>query len=94
MKTLRKLAVAFGPLESFKECCEPEGHPHLVDGVRQTLILFSAPGPLVDQTSPHASYPYPHSAPRSSEMAKGLWEIKWKDREDSVAALLVGRGLL
>lgn len=30
-----------------------------------------------------------HDAPRSPEMAMGIWEVKWKDREDSVVALLV-----
>ena len=34
-------------------------------------------------------YPDPHNALRSTGMAGGVWEIKWRDREDSVAALLV-----
>ncbi|KAM5530507.1 hypothetical protein V8D89_015823 [Ganoderma adspersum] len=36
-------------------------------------------------------YPSPHDAPRSPEMAMGIWEVKWKDREDSVVALLTLR---
>ncbi|RPD82415.1 hypothetical protein L226DRAFT_564990 [Lentinus tigrinus ALCF2SS1-7] len=59
-ETLRALAAAFGPLESFKE---------LASG----------------------SSPSPHDATHSPEMAQGVWEVKWRDREDSVTALLTLR---
>ncbi|KAI0361461.1 hypothetical protein OH77DRAFT_429923 [Trametes cingulata] len=64
-ETIQRLAAAFGPLESFKECSQD-----------------------LEVTKGHISpYPYPHDAPRSTEMSKAVWEIKWKDREHSVLAL-------
>ncbi|PIL31816.1 hypothetical protein GSI_06520 [Ganoderma sinense ZZ0214-1] len=69
-ETLRKLAGAFGPLESFEK--------HLVQTEGPTPVIPSL-------------YPSPHDAPRSPEMAMGIWEVKWKDREDSVVALLTLR---
>ncbi|KAI0375139.1 hypothetical protein BV20DRAFT_1048323 [Pilatotrama ljubarskyi] len=42
---------------------------------------------------PVPSNSYPHDGPRSTEMSKGVWEVKWKDREHSVAALQTLRRL-
>ena len=58
------------------------------------LTLHSGKGLPESDADTHRTYPQPHDAPRSSEMARDVWEIKWRDREDSVAALLVGSGIL
>ncbi|KAI1788804.1 hypothetical protein LXA43DRAFT_1024073 [Ganoderma leucocontextum] len=72
-ETLQKVASAFGLLESF------EKHSVETEGTSAEDAAASIP----------SLYPFPHDAPRSAEMAMGIWEVKWKDREDSVAALLV-----
>ncbi|TFK94408.1 hypothetical protein K466DRAFT_354209 [Polyporus arcularius HHB13444] len=72
------------------------GEGFLLDPLRydgETLqALATAFGPLESFEEYAAGpYPSPHDALRSPEMAQGVWEVKWKDREDSVAALLTLR---
>ncbi|KAI0669759.1 hypothetical protein C8Q78DRAFT_143104 [Trametes maxima] len=50
---------------------------------------MSAPDPESPKTSHVVSTlrSNPHNAPRSLEMSKAVWAVRWKDREDSVLAL-------
>ena len=44
----------------------------------------------MDENNP---YPPPHNAPRTPEMDRRCWEIKWSHRDDAVSALNVGNML-
>ncbi|THH00669.1 hypothetical protein EW026_g1882 [Hermanssonia centrifuga] len=74
-ETMRKLALAFGPIEHF--ACYVTDSDDIVP-------CLSEPEAHMDKVI----FPYPHDAPRSPVMAPGMWEVKWERREDCVAALM------
>ncbi|KAI0719932.1 hypothetical protein C8T65DRAFT_22406 [Cerioporus squamosus] len=72
------------------------GEGFLIDPLKydgETLrALAAAFGPLeLFKEYAAGPCPSPHDTPRSPEMSQGVWEVKWNDREDSVAALLTLR---
>ncbi|EIW87067.1 hypothetical protein CONPUDRAFT_141340 [Coniophora puteana RWD-64-598 SS2] len=72
-ETLRKIAEFFGTLEHFAKLNIPRSEEYHADAV--------------DQSERHYyKLPSPHNSLRSAGMDKGCWEIKWKNRNDSISA--------
>lgn len=85
-QTMHRLALAFGPIEHFGEYVSRDiGQLKFADPLRN-YCAHCIPS---DEMLSEPTRIHPHDAPRSPVMAKGIWEIKWKHREDCVAAIMV-----
>ncbi|KAH9898259.1 hypothetical protein C8Q73DRAFT_392682 [Cubamyces lactineus] len=83
--------LLLSPLKYDEECLRRLVHAF---GPVEVFGECSQESPRGEGDSPRALttiYPYPHDAPRSAEMNNAMWEVKWRDREDSVVALLTLR---
>ncbi|KAH8099297.1 hypothetical protein BXZ70DRAFT_291551 [Cristinia sonorae] len=73
--TIRLLAAAFGPVESFGKFITGNAGDQNIQ----------------NEGTSNRDNLHPHDAPRSTGMADDIWEIKWKHREDCVTALMTLR---
>ncbi|KAJ8487305.1 hypothetical protein ONZ51_g4267 [Trametes cubensis] len=82
--------LLLSPLKYDEESLQRLVHAFGPIEVFKQCILDSPEGEDSPRALP-AVYSYPHDAPRCTEMDKAMWEVKWRDREDSVVALLTLR---
>ncbi|KAI0328514.1 hypothetical protein GY45DRAFT_998241 [Cubamyces sp. BRFM 1775] len=83
--------LLLSPLKYDEECLRRLVHAFGPIEVFKQCTLDGSAGMQDSPGTLPTTYSYPHDAPRSTEMSKAMWEVKWRDREDSVVALLTLR---
>ncbi|PFH54868.1 hypothetical protein AMATHDRAFT_393 [Amanita thiersii Skay4041] len=93
--TLHSIVSYFGPLEQFEllshvENCDGDWSAFFTTSLLKKRLKYAEPRGFNELDAKH-TYPFPHSAPRSTCMDVGCWEVKWKHRDDCISALMTFR---